>query len=75
MLTKIHIDKMFIRQELSKEQSIRADEIESKAHELALLIQKNCGRPNNMMEEAILHLKQSAMLARCCIAQEDRHDY
>jgi hypothetical protein len=75
MLTKIHIDKMFIRQELTDEQARRADEIEQKAHELALLIQKNCGRPNNMMEESILHLKQAAMLARCCIAQEDRHDY
>lgn len=75
MLTKIHIDKMFIRQELTEDQIKRADEIEAKAHELALLIQKNCGRPNNVMEESILYIKQAAMLARCCIAQEDRKNY
>jgi hypothetical protein len=75
MLTKKHIDKMFIRQKLSETQSIRAEAIEEKAHELALFIQQNCGHPNKTMEEAILHLKQAAMLARCCIAQEDREDY
>ena len=75
MLSKKHIDRMFIRQELTEKQIARAEEIEKKAHELALLIQKNCGRPNKTMEEAILHLKKAAMLARCAIAQEDREDY
>lgn len=75
MLTKLHIDKMFIRQELTDDQAKRAEDIEAKAHELALLIQKNCGRPNSIMEESILYLKQAAMLARCCIAQEDRERY
>jgi hypothetical protein len=75
MLTKKHIDKMFIRQEMSPDQIRRAEEIESKAHELALLIQSNCGHPNKIMEEAMLSLKKSIMLARCCIAQEDREDY
>ena len=75
MLSKKNIDRMFIRQELSKDQKRRAEEIEKKAHELALFIKDNCGRPNKTMDEAILHLKQATMLARCCIAQEDREDY
>lgn len=69
MLSKKQIDRMFLRQNLTEEQTKRAKEIEQKAHELALLIQNNCGRPNKTMEEAILYVKQSSMLARCCIAK------
>jgi hypothetical protein len=75
MLTKKHIHKMFIRQEMSDEQNKKAEAIEAQAHQLALLIKDCCKHPNKIMEEAILHLKQAAMLARCCIAQEDREDY
>jgi hypothetical protein len=75
MLSKKHIDKMFIRQELTDEQAQRADEIEAKAHELALLIQKNVKVVSNTVEEAILEAKKAAMLARVAIATEDKNPY
>lgn len=75
MLSKKHIDKMFIRQELTKEQAHRADEIEKAAHELALLIQDNVKVVNSTVEEAILQVKKAAMLARVAIATEDKNPY
>ena len=71
MITKNHIDKMFIRQELDKGQDARALEIEKKAHELALLIQQTI-RTNKTVEEAIIHVKTAAMLARVAIATENK---
>jgi hypothetical protein len=75
MLSKENIDRMFLRKKLSSDQIRRSEEIEKKAHELALLVKENCGRPNKTMEEAILYIKKAAMLSRCSIAQEDREDY
>ena len=66
---------MFIRQKLSEEQKKRAEEIESKAHELALLIQKNTNGVTKTMEQAIMRAKEAAMIARVAIATEDREDY
>ena len=74
MITKKHIDRMFIRQELDKEQARRADEIDRKAHELALLIQKSI-RPNKTVEEALIQVKTAAMLARVAIATENKDSY
>ena len=64
---------MFIRQELDRSQDERALEIEKKAHELALLIQKSI-RPNKTVEEAIIHVKTAAMLARVAIATEHKNE-
>ena len=74
MLSKKHVDKMFIRKELSEEQEKLAAEIEKKAHELAVYILKEL-RVNNTVEEAILHLKKASMLCRMRIATSDRVDY
>ena len=72
MLTKKQIDKMFIRQELTEDQEQRAEEIERAAHALAILIKENVNILNCTVEEAILHAKKAAMLARVAIAAEDR---
>lgn len=74
MITKKHIDRMFIRQELDKDQERRAKDIEEKAHELALLIQKNI-RPSKTVMEALIQVKTAAMLARVAIATENEDSY
>jgi hypothetical protein len=74
MLSKKHIDKMFIRKELSERDEKVASEIEKRAHELALYILNEL-QVNNTVEEAILHLKKASMLCRMRIATQDREDY
>ncbi|MDB4330465.1 hypothetical protein N9948_01955 [bacterium] len=75
MLSKKHIDRMFIRQELTEDQARRADEIDKAAHEFALLIRNNIPLVNTTVEEALLEVKKAAMLARVAIATEDKDVY
>lgn len=70
MITYRRLEKMFVRQELSEGKGQISDEVEKKCYELARFILDNV-RPNNALEEAMLHLKKASMMTRVAIAMED----
>lgn len=73
MISEKQIDKLFIRQKLSKGAEEKARLIEESAHQLALLIHRET-RPCKATEEAIMALKTAVMHARLAIATLDVND-